>query len=46
MNIDQITVLTGIQAGHEPHILDNVFDMHLNLRDKGTMRIDAWKFAK
>jgi acetyl-CoA hydrolase len=33
-------------AGHEPHILDSVFDMHLNLRDKGTMRIDAWKFTK
>jgi len=35
-----------LQCGHEPQILDNVFDMHKNLRDKGTMRIDAWKFAK
>ncbi|KAF9043348.1 hypothetical protein BJ165DRAFT_1484400 [Panaeolus papilionaceus] len=29
-------------AGHEPHMLRNAFKMHLNLMDKGTMKIDKW----
>ena len=28
--------------GHEPHLLWNAFDMHKNLNDNGTMKIDKW----
>jgi acetyl-CoA hydrolase len=28
--------------GHEPHLLFNSFDMHKNLQEKGTMKIDGW----
>lgn len=28
--------------GHEPHMLFNTFDMHKNLRDNGTMRLEKW----
>lgn len=27
---------------HEPHILRDVFRLHTNLEEKGTMRIDSW----
>lgn len=29
-------------AGHEPHMLRNAFKMHLNLEEKGTMKLDKW----
>jgi len=29
-------------AGHEPHLLDQVFKLHLNLEKNGTMRINNW----
>ena len=28
--------------GHEPHLLWNAFDMHKNLNDNGTMKIEKW----
>ncbi|KAJ3501298.1 hypothetical protein NMY22_g18976 [Coprinellus aureogranulatus] len=28
--------------GHEPHMLKNAFKMHINLQEKGTMKIDKW----
>ncbi|KAI8139896.1 acetyl-CoA hydrolase [Fennellomyces sp. T-0311] len=28
--------------GHEPHMLDKAFKMHVNLMEKGTMKIDSW----
>lgn len=28
---------------HEPHILRDAFKLHINLEDKGTMRIDSWE---
>lgn len=28
--------------GHEPHLLWNAFDLHRNLVEKGTMRMDKW----
>lgn len=28
--------------GHEPHLLWNAFDMHKNLNENGTMKIDKW----
>jgi acetyl-CoA hydrolase len=28
---------------HEPHILRDAFKLHVNLEDKGTMRIDSWE---
>ena len=28
--------------GHEPHLFWNAFDMHKNLNDNGTMKIDKW----
>lgn len=28
--------------GHEPHLLFQVFDMHRNLQDHGTMKIKGW----
>jgi acetyl-CoA hydrolase len=28
--------------GHEPHLLWNAFDMHKNLNEKGTMKLDKW----
>jgi acetyl-CoA hydrolase len=28
--------------GHEPHLLWNAFDLHKNLAEKGTMKIDNW----
>ena len=28
--------------GHEPHLLWNAFDMHKNLNDKGTMKLEKW----
>jgi acetyl-CoA hydrolase len=28
---------------HEPHILRDAFKLHMNLEDKGTMRIDSWE---
>ncbi|KAI9311736.1 acetyl-CoA hydrolase [Dichotomocladium elegans] len=28
--------------GHEPHMLDKAFKMHVNLLEKGTMKIDSW----
>lgn len=29
--------------GHEPHLLWNAFDMHKNLNENGTMKINKWK---
>ncbi|KAH0844845.1 Acetyl-CoA hydrolase [Fonsecaea pedrosoi] len=29
--------------GHEPHLLFNTFDMHKNLVENGTMKINGWK---
>jgi len=29
-------------AGHEPHMLRNAFKMHINLMDKGSMKVDKW----
>ncbi|KAL0487196.1 acetyl-CoA hydrolase [Acrasis kona] len=31
---------------HEPHMLRHAFDMHLNIKDKGTMRIEDWNVSK
>ncbi|ANB15336.1 Ach1p [Sugiyamaella lignohabitans] len=31
------------KALHEPHILRDAFKLHLNLEEKGTMRIDSWE---
>ncbi|KAL0095633.1 acetyl-CoA hydrolase [Phycomyces blakesleeanus] len=28
--------------GHEPHMLDKVFKMHINLMENGTMKLDSW----
>ncbi|KAL1743990.1 hypothetical protein HDZ31DRAFT_39737 [Schizophyllum fasciatum] len=28
--------------GHEPHMLKNAFKMHINLQEKGTMKVDKW----
>jgi len=28
--------------GHEPHMLRNAFKMHINLMEKGTMKVDKW----
>lgn len=28
--------------GHEPHLLWNAFDMHKNLHEKGTMKLEKW----
>jgi acetyl-CoA hydrolase len=28
--------------GHEPHMLFNTFDLHKNLVEKGTMKIEKW----
>eukprot|EP01112_Ceratiomyxa_fruticulosa_P019866 TRINITY_DN65_c0_g1_i1.p1 TRINITY_DN65_c0_g1~~TRINITY_DN65_c0_g1_i1.p1 ORF type:complete len:525 (-),score=134.67 TRINITY_DN65_c0_g1_i1:234-1808(-) len=29
-------------SAHEPHMLRNAFKMHLNLQEKGTMKIEKW----
>ncbi|KAJ2912843.1 hypothetical protein MD484_g7564, partial [Candolleomyces efflorescens] len=29
-------------AGHEPHMLRNAFKFHLNLMEKGSMKVDKW----
>ncbi|KAJ5511161.1 hypothetical protein LT330_006155 [Penicillium expansum] len=29
--------------GHEPHLLFQAFNMHKNLQEKGTMKIDSWE---
>lgn len=29
--------------GHEPHLLFQAFNMHKNLAEKGTMKIDSWE---
>ena len=29
--------------GHEPHMLFQAFNMHKNLQEKGTMKIDSWE---
>lgn len=29
-------------AAHEPHMLRNAFRMHLNLEEKGTMKLSGW----
>lgn len=35
-------ICTKKKMAHEPHMLQHVFKMHLNLMEKGTMRIDKW----
>lgn len=30
------------KALHEPHVLADAFKMHLNLAEKGTMKLDSW----
>lgn len=37
---EQICLKRG--ALHEPHLLNAAFKMHLNLQDKGTMKVDSW----
>lgn len=32
--------------GHEPHMLFNAFDLHRNMAEKGTMKIDKWNFVE
>lgn len=34
--------MTKKKSLHEPHILRDAFKMHINLEEKGTMRIDNW----
>ena len=31
--------------GHEPQLLWNSFDMHKNLIENGTMKLDKWDFS-
>lgn len=30
------------KAMHEPHMLENAFKFHTNLKEKGTMKVDSW----
>eukprot|EP00033_Pygsuia_biforma_P000498 GCRY01000587.1.p1 GENE.GCRY01000587.1~~GCRY01000587.1.p1 ORF type:complete len:538 (+),score=116.77 GCRY01000587.1:98-1711(+) len=33
----------SLAAGHEPHLLESVFKMHLSLKENKTMKLDSWE---